>query len=93
MAFSLDSLRAEMARLRRELAETAHTAARVLGVGGPYQVVPYRGYGNTRTVLVQGRAPQDEGIAAPAATDSAWRNLLNTFKRVESDPSRTRASA
>jgi phosphatidate phosphatase APP1 len=86
MPFSMRSLREELARLRRELGETAQTARRVLRINDPHHVVPYRGYGNARTVLVHGRALEDEGIAPASDTDPAWRNLLNTFNRVETDP-------
>ena len=86
MPFSLRSLRREISRLRRELGEKTRTARRVFRLNDPHHVVPYRGYGNARTVLVHGRALQDEGIASPTAADPQWRNLLASFKRVESDP-------
>lgn len=86
MPFSLRSLRREISRLGRELGETTQTARRILRINDPHHVAPYRGYGNTHTVLVQGRALEDEGIATPTVADPAWRNLLNSFKRVETDP-------
>lgn len=86
MRFSLRSLRREIVRLGRELGKKTQTARRVLGINDPHHVVPYRGYGNARTVLVQGRALEDEGIAPPTVADPAWRNLLNSFNRIETDP-------
>ena len=86
MPFSLRSLRREISRVGRELGEKTQTARRVLRINDPHHVVPYRGYGNAHTVFVQGRALQDEGIASPTATDPAWRNLLNSLRRVETDP-------
>ena len=79
------SLRREVSRLGRELGEKTKTARRVLRIDDPHHVVPYRGYGNARTVLVLGRALEDEGITSPKVDDPAWRNLLNSFKRVETD--------
>ncbi len=86
MPISIRNLRREISRLGRELGEKTQTARRVLRLNDPHHVVPYRGYGNARTVLVQGRALQDEGIAPPTVADPAWRNLLNSFNRVETDP-------
>ncbi|HUR59931.1 MAG TPA: phosphatase domain-containing protein [Opitutaceae bacterium] len=85
MPLSIRSLRREISRLGRELGDKTRSARRVLRIDDPYHVVPYRGYGNTHTVLVQGRALQDEGIVSPNVADPAWRNLLNSFKRVETD--------
>src|SRR5688500_6280962 len=86
MPFSIRSLRREVSRLGRKLGEKTQTARRVLRINDPHHVVPYRGYGNAHTVLVQGRALEDEGIASPTDADPAWRNLLNSFNRIETDP-------
>lgn len=56
-----------------------------MGRGGPLQVLPYRGYGSRRRLWVKGRVLEDKGITASTAEDSVWRNLLNTFRRLESD--------
>jgi phosphatidate phosphatase APP1 len=82
----LHKLRQKVDRLGRELGEKTRAARRVLRIDDPHHVVPYRGYGNARSVLVHGRALQDEQIGSPKADDPAWRNLLNTYKRVETDP-------
>ena len=50
------------------------------------QIVGYRGYGTTDRALVLGRVLQDEGIRAPHAEQSRWRNLITTVRRIESDP-------
>ncbi len=52
----------------------------------PYEIVAYRGYGNANRVLVNGRAQECENIARSTDADSRWRNLLATYKRIESDP-------
>ena len=51
-----------------------------------HEIVPYRGYASGRRVLVQGRVQEAKHIPAATATDSVWRNLLSTFKRVDADP-------
>src|SRR4029453_8455807 len=50
------------------------------------QIVGYPGYGTSDRALVLGRVLQDEGVRAPQATQSRWRNLLATLRRIESDP-------
>jgi phosphatidate phosphatase APP1 len=49
------------------------------------QIMPYRGFGNTSRALVMGRALRDPGLTEPAATDSWARNLVNSYKRIETD--------
>ena len=62
----------------------------VLAGAGPrlHEIVPYVGYGNDRRVLVQGRAVEERDISASSPNDSYWRNLLNTYRRIERDPLR-----
>jgi phosphatidate phosphatase APP1 len=72
--------------------ELAWQARRTAGAIGraidrdPIQIVGYRGYGTRDRALVLGRVLQDEGIRAPQATQSRWRNLMATLRRIESDP-------
>lgn len=53
--------------------------------GGPYRIVPYRGHGTTETLYVRGRVLQGKPIPPASEDDSAWRNLANTIRRLESD--------
>ena len=48
-------------------------------------VVPYRGYGNRESFLACGRVLLDPGIGDAGPRDSPWRNLVNTWRRFESD--------
>jgi phosphatidate phosphatase APP1 len=75
-------------RIAGELRRGARAARRrIPGLGGPdaVQIVPYRGYGTGRTVRVLARVIEDESIGVSARTDSKWRNLRRTLKRLESD--------
>ena len=56
------------------------------GFGDPHMIVGYRSFGTTTRVLVRGRALEDEGLAEPGESDSAWRNFINSYRRMESDP-------
>ena len=72
--------------------ELAWQARRTAGAIGraidrdPIQIVGYRGFGTADRALVLGRVLQDESVRAPQATQSRWRNLLATLRRIESDP-------
>lgn len=48
-------------------------------------IVPYRGYGNAARILVLGRALRDPGLTEAAVSDSWVRNLVNSYKRIETD--------
>ena len=72
-----------------ELAWQARRGAGVLGRAvsrDPIQIVGYRGYGAADRALVLGRVLQDEGVRAPQPTQSRWRNLIASLRRIESDP-------
>ena len=82
--------------------ELAWQARRTAGAIGraidrdPIQIVGYRGYGTADRALVLGRVLQDEGVRAPDPTQSRWRNLISSLRRMESDPlpfARVRARA
>jgi phosphatidate phosphatase APP1 len=60
----------------------------VFGPDRLHEIVGYRGYGNGQRVLVQGRALQAKNLVPSSDRDSAWHNLLNTYKRIESGPLR-----
>lgn len=49
------------------------------------QIYPYRGYGTATSALVMGRALRDPGLTAAELTDSWAKNLVNSYKRIETD--------
>lgn len=81
--------RHELRELSRDLGSHARRVARAVDYAvdrDPYHVVGYRGYASHWRALVLGRVLQDEGIVPPDAAHSNWQNLLNTVRRLESDP-------
>ncbi|MDB4881819.1 MAG: hypothetical protein JWL95_585 [Gemmatimonadetes bacterium] len=72
--------------LRVELERAGHTLGLDRRDGRRYEITGYRGYGTTMRVLVHGRVIESRNIAAASETDSMWRNLFNTYKRIDSDP-------
>jgi phosphatidate phosphatase APP1 len=51
-----------------------------------HEIVAYRGFAGSTRALVQGRVQEAKEIPPAAASDSIWRNLISTFKRVDADP-------
>jgi phosphatidate phosphatase APP1 len=88
MSESTGSWRERLGRIVREVGGELDRASRSLGIGVPaqYEIVPYRGYAGATRVLVQGRVQEAKGIPPASATDSVWRNLFNTYKRIDADP-------
>ncbi|SDX55275.1 App1 family protein [Hymenobacter psychrophilus] len=56
-----------------------------LGLLHPLQLVPYRSYGTPERLYVKGRLLTDKGIGEPGDDDSRWRNLLNMYRRFDSN--------
>lgn len=56
-----------------------------LGGPGPIKIVAYRGYGNSRRLFLKGRVLEDRGEKPAADHDSFWKDLLNLYRRMESD--------
>lgn len=48
-------------------------------------VLPYRSYGTRERFLVMGRVLENKLAAVAGIDDSIWQNLLNTYRRLESD--------
>ena len=81
--------RDRLGRIAAEVKAEVERAGKSIGIGGddrPYEITPYRGYGNRSRVLVHGRVIEARNLAAPTEGDSLWRNLINTYKRIDSDP-------
>ncbi|UYZ64159.1 App1 family protein [Hymenobacter weizhouensis] len=56
-----------------------------LGLLHPLQLVPYRSYGTASRLYVKGRLLTDRGVQEPAADASRWQNLLNMYRRFDSN--------
>lgn len=51
----------------------------------PLMIQPYLGYGNDQHIYLRGRVLKDKGIESAKDNDTIWKNLINTYKRYESD--------
>ena len=52
----------------------------------PFEIVSYRGYGNRKQARVYGRVVERRTVGASTDADSILRNLLNTYRRADSNP-------
>ena len=58
---------------------------RRLKLNDPVQIVPYRSYGTVNRLYLKGRVLEDKLLKAATDKDSIFTNLLNMYKRFESD--------
>lgn len=49
------------------------------------KIVTYRGYGTQERLYLKGRVLEDKGIPPAEANDHLWENLVNMYRRIESD--------
>lgn len=56
-----------------------------LARAAPYMIIPYLGYGSRNFVKLKGRVIEDKGITPAKDTDRFWHNMLNMYRRFESD--------
>lgn len=76
-----------------EMMDAVHTRWRslkdqlnaALGIQEPIQIVPYRGYGTPEKLWIKGRVLKDEGITAGKRDSPIWENVLNMYRRFETD--------
>jgi phosphatidate phosphatase APP1 len=52
---------------------------------GRIAIVPYRGFGREGELLVSGRVLVDKAITRALAAEPVWRNLVNSYRRFDSD--------
>lgn len=58
---------------------------KITGFNNPLMIIPYLGYGTADKLLFGGRVLEDEGFTPATSADRTWRNLINMYKRFESD--------
>lgn len=51
----------------------------------PVLILPYIGYGTRNAVHLKGRVLEDKGLGSPMDDDTLWENLLNTYRRFNSN--------
>lgn len=71
--------------LGKEIIGAARAVRAVLN-NDPFEVLAYRGYGNADRAFIYGRVLKKRDVSLSSDRDSAFRNLLNTYRRADSDP-------
>ncbi len=51
----------------------------------PLMIMPYLGFGSEKFIELKGRVIEDTGIRPSKETDRIWDNLINMYRRFESD--------
>lgn len=51
----------------------------------PCIIYPYLGYGSDKTIYLKGRVLEKIKITGVTVNDTAWRNIANMFRRMETD--------
>lgn len=57
---------------------------RLIGVS-PMKIIPYNGYGRPDKLCLKGRVLEDKGEQAARDNDNLWNNIVNMYRRMESD--------
>ena len=69
-----------------QLSDTVRLRLRkITGFNNPLMIIPYLGYGTADKLLLAGRVLEDEGFTPSSSADSTLRNLINMYKRFETD--------
>ncbi len=79
----------ELSYLLKKVGKTAGSTARAVRSvldDAPHEVLCYRGFGNASRGWIHGRVVERRDIGASTEGDSTLRNLLNTYRRADSDP-------
>src|SRR5918998_5734795 len=58
---------------------------KISGFNYPLMIMPYLGYGTPERFLLSGRVLEDEGFTPSSDADTVWRNLVNMYRRFETD--------
>ena len=77
----IDSLLGELDKQLRGAARVVRSVFRE----GPLELLAYRGFGNARDAHFYGRALANRNVGPSSEGDSAFKNLFNTYRRVDSD--------
>jgi phosphatidate phosphatase APP1 len=71
--------------MRRYLRHLTRTIRSILHQD-PIEILTYYGYGNRQRAYMHGRVLEVRNVSTSTDGDSAFRNLLNTYRRAEADP-------
>ena len=79
------SLRPLVSSLKRAWHRARYGVEARFDLFDPVRIVPFRSWGTTATLRVQGRIVEEEALNHPAPDNSLLENVSNTLRRLESD--------
>lgn len=83
-------LRSQIGKVVAEVGGGLESAAKivrdVIADDDPFEIIAYRGYGNSTRARIYGRVIEKPNVSVSSDSDSTLRNLLNTYRRADSDP-------
>ena len=85
----LSEIKSQIGSILGEVGSDIKSAARQIRDAfddDPFEILAYRGYGNATRAHVYGRVVEKSNVGVSAVGDSALRNLINTYRRADSDP-------
>jgi phosphatidate phosphatase APP1 len=69
-----------------KLSDSARLGLRkITGFNNSLIIIPYLGYGTADKLLLGGRVLEDEGFTLARSADRTWHNLINMYRRFETD--------
>lgn len=83
----MESIKKGIENIDQKVDKTILKVKEALNLFDPVIIYPYRGYGNSKKAIVNGRVLEKESIVHVGAkeADTLWNNLYKVFKRYESD--------
>ncbi|MBW3539332.1 MAG: DUF2183 domain-containing protein [Planctomycetes bacterium] len=76
-----EALKLTAHQLERLLEGISHRFRDRLGWTRPVQIIPYRGYGNSAEIFLQGRVVEERKLGTPEEDDAWWENALDMYRR------------
>jgi phosphatidate phosphatase APP1 len=73
------------ASLEEKIDDVSFAIRKRLDLFQPLQIVTYRSYGTANRLYLKGRVLADKGLEAPTEKDQILQNLINMYRRFESD--------
>ena len=76
-----EALKFSAHQVERVVDRASRRIRRRMGWTRPPQIIPYRGYGSSTEVFLEGRVIEEQPLGAPRADDAWWENALAMYRR------------
>ena len=76
-----EALKLSAHQAERVVDRVSRCVRRRMGWTRPPQIIPYRGYGSSTEVFLEGRVIEEQPLGTPCADDAWWKNALAMYRR------------